>query len=142
MLKKEFKQVFNYQTQYFTAPIGIPDQENFVATVKRDTLYLYPKEGNWSHGYVAFDLSEGELVQQRVNYGEGTSMFMGGINLNVGNKTYITYVVKIHEKAVWRNSPIRVALVGFTNYIIFGDEGAVSKRWMYQNGKVTWVPED
>ncbi len=137
------KKVLQLRNISVTIPIeqkGLSDSANYTFRLKYDTLYLSPKEGTWAHGYIAFDTSNGIPFERMMHEGEGTGNEVDKINVN--GKIYMTHLVKIFDRAVYKAEPISLRMSGqLKRYIIFGDEGIPTKRWIYQNDKVKWIPE-
>jgi hypothetical protein len=116
------------------------DSDNVVAILKNDSLYLYPKKGTWVHAYYAHDTANSAVFMSNFTEGMGTPYPVDKIH--AGGKTYLTHLWKLYDRAVYKGSPIRLNMKNYENrYIIFGDEGIPSKRWIFQFGRVKWIPD-
>jgi hypothetical protein len=119
---------------------GVPDSLNFEIRINHDTLIIYPKEGSWSHGYVAFDTINSQCILDHMYMGMGPSRPVDKIV--VDGKTYVTHVLVAFAISTHKGQPWGLKLCNQLNrYIIFGEDGDVSKRYIYKNGKVKWIPE-
>lgn len=138
LLKKEFIQVFNYNNTPISSEI--PDSDNYTVIRRKDSLFLYPRKGTWVHGYFAHDTTDSKTFIAHLSEGMGTPDLFDPISVN--GKTYNTHIWKMYNRAVYADKPIALKLIGYADkYIIFGDEGIPSKRWIYESGKVRWIPE-
>lgn len=158
LLAKEFTQVVNIinNTYQYQAPASPPlnqapvylrvpanemeDSANVRLVVRNDSLYIYPKTGTWVHAYYAHDTANSKQFIANFTEGMSTPNVVDPITIN--GKTYNTHIWKIFDRAVYTTNPIRLNIKGYKNrYIIFGDEGMPSKRWIFQSGKLTWIPD-
>jgi hypothetical protein len=121
-------------------PTLLSDSINFQYNFKNDTLRVIPKQGTWVHAYFAFDTSNSVKFNASLNEGMGTANVVDKISVN--GKILNTHIIKIFDRPVYKGAPITLSLSdNIHRYIIFGDEGIPSKRYIYQNGKVRWIPE-
>lgn len=128
-------------TQTLNTTEGAPDSLNYIVSRRNDSLFISPKNGTWSHGYVAFDTTNGDSFEADMSTGMGTAFPVDKISVN-NNKTFNTHIFKMYDRAVYDKSPIILNMRSSPDrYIIFGDEGIPRKRYIYQNRKVKWIPE-
>jgi len=135
---KILKAVLKLQPPVMSA--GIPDSLNYVTVLYHDTLMIYPKEGSWAHGYIAFDTTNSKEFENKMFMGIGPATEVDKINVN--GKTYLTHIYSAFSVATHKGHPWELSMSNSLNrYIIFGEDGVGSKRYFYRNGKVKWIPE-
>jgi hypothetical protein len=117
----------------------VNDKENYEIKQVGDILNISPKEGTWIHGYFAFDTSNSKEFNEMLEEGMGTPNIVDKISVNA--KIFNTHLIRIYNRAVYKNEPIRINISTLKNgYIIFGEEGNKNKRYIYKQGKVIWIP--
>lgn len=141
LLKKEFSQVFNITTVDVT-PIEnerLLAAVNFSVSLKDDILSISPKSGTWAHAYFIYDTS-GFGIIDNITQGQGS---IGREQLTFEGKNYITYRGRIYNRSIYPGNPIKLIMrQPYKKFIIFGDDGVLHARYIYENGKVRWIPED
>ncbi len=118
----------------------LQDSVNYDVKLINNTLIISPKQGTWSHGFFAFDTLNGIQFNEMLTEGMGTPNLVDKIKIN--KRIYNTHIFKIYDRPVYMDGPIKLNLSSDLNrYIIFGDQGYPSKRYIYKQGKVSWIPE-
>ncbi len=118
----------------------LPDSINYNFRVSKDSLYISPKEGAWVRPFFATDISNKSKNLNIVE--EGMGPMEPADKMNVNDKIFNVGMYLIYERAVYPKKPIALNLSGNRNqYIIFGEQGSSTKRYIYRRGKVEWIPE-
>lgn len=120
------------------------DSSNYVYYHSRtgDTVIVYPKHGVWAKPYLCFD-SKLESKNSNLYQSDGTtnsdSLHPTQISLNGKQIDVIDiYMSMIRSK----DKPLYLNISGDKHQrVIFGDYTNLNKRYMYKNGKITWIPE-
>ena len=123
-----------------------PDSTNYGFSFlhNKDTLILYPKNGVWVKPFLSFDAKLDKVnggVYQSDGMGKPYSTKSGPSEItNVNGKNYKT--ISVFMNIVRSKSyPLIIDMKGYKNqYIIFGDSADPNKRYIYQKGKVRWIP--
>ena len=134
------KNTYNLIDRTKPKELGIPDSLNYYYYTHKDSLFISPKEGAWVHGYVALDTGKNDKQGDYINEGMGTANLVDKIAVN--GKIYETHIWRIYNRSTYKDDPISINkdIYGKKRYIIFGEEGNLSKRYFYKNGIVTWIP--
>jgi len=139
---KPIKVYFNDTKNFYSnseSNSGLADSLNYNVKLMGDILYISPKEGTWSHGYFAFDTSNSKRFNDMLEEGMGTPNVADKISVN--NKVLNTHLIKIYDRAVFNDEPIKLNISAYKNgYLIFGEQGNNRKRYLYKQGKVIWIP--
>lgn len=110
----------------------------------KDTLVIYPNKGVWVKPFLSFDAKLDKVnggVYQSDGMGKAYSTKSGPSEItNVNGENYKT--ISVYMNIVRSKSyPIILDMSGDKNqYIIFGDAADPNKRYIYQHGKVRWIP--
>ncbi len=140
---KPVKIYFTQTKNYFSTSQenkNISDSINFIIKKSGDILYISPKEGTWVHAYFAFDTTNSSHFSSMLDEGVGTPSIVDKITLN--NKTLNTHIIRITDRPVYKEEPIKLNMSGYQNgYLIFGEQGDTKKRYFYKQGKVIWIPQ-
>jgi hypothetical protein len=123
-----------------------PDSTNYGFSFlhNKDTLILYPKNGVWVKPFLSFDAK-----LDTINGGVYQSDGMGKAYPTKSGPSEITNVNGINYKTISvfmnivrsKSYPLIIDMKGDKNqYIIFGDSADPNKRYIYQKGKVRWIP--
>ena len=123
-----------------------PDSTNYGFSFlhNKDTLILYPKNGVWVKPFLSFDAKLDKVnggVYQPDGMGKPYSTKSGPSEItNVNGKNYKT--ISVFMNIVRSKSyPLIIDMKGDKNqYIIFGDSADPNKRYIYQKGKIRWIP--
>ena len=135
--------VYNTNIYYSKAPKqnvdGIPDSINYSFKLIKDTLVVFPKEGVWVKPFFSFDQklfkANGEIYQS-----DGTEYSIPYDITTVNNKKLHTITVDMSLTRS-KERPLVMNISGDKNqYVIFGDEATPSKRYIYEHGKINWIP--
>lgn len=87
---------------------------------------------------MAVDTSSHMHNSNMVDEGGGTAYAFDKIK--VGNKEYYTNIINIWERPISLENPMRINLSNNPKqYVIFGEQ-ATSKRYMFRNGRLIWIP--
>lgn len=120
---------------------ALADSLNYFFKLSKDTLFLSPLQGVWIHGFIAIDTTNYQNLEEIINDG----MYISSPNpldvIYADGKVYNTYLWNVY-RAVYKKEPVYLNInnYGKNRYVIFGDQGT-SKRYIYKNGKVRWIPE-
>jgi hypothetical protein len=121
------------------SPVTLPDNsQNYFYKFSGDSLLIYPKSGTWIRPFLSFDYEwynkNGDISQED-----------GMINtipkqINVRDKKYniVSYIMSYPRS---KDHPLIINIKGAKGQsIIFGDYVDAEKRYLYENGKVYWIP--
>lgn len=121
---------------------GMPDSINYSVKLKNDTLTISPKIGVWVSPFFSFD-AKNEKINDRILQVDGTvySAIRYPHEITVVNsKKYYTNTVNMTLTRS-KERPLVLDISADKNqYIIFGDEVFPNKRYIYDHGKVNWIP--
>lgn len=108
----------------------------------KDSLIIYPKNGVWIKPFISFDINK-RGINEGLFQGDGMSLETTGVTevTNIEGINYNTLTVfcsLIRD----RQMPMYLDISGDKKqYIIFGDASSPEKRYLYQNGKIKWIPK-
>lgn len=114
---------------------GLPDSLNYFFKISKDTFFVAPRQGSWAKPIVLFDTS----VHPHLDMGYGN---ISPRKIKIENKNYTLDFSMAWTEVPSIEEPYRVMVdkIKF-KFLIFGDDANRNKRYIYENGKVRWIPE-
>ncbi len=120
------------------ASISVSENYGFSLSKSKDSLIVFPKSGIWIKPFLSYETyleSKNQNIYQSDVFGstESTTIF-------ANNKKYVVpsiYMTTSRSK----ERPIIMDISGARNQsIFFGDDADAEKRYLYDDGRVYWVP--
>ena len=118
-------------------PGAIPDSLNFYYSLRNGFLTISPKEGAWTHSFIIIDSSDfvkNQMTTEGENINADEYIMVDGMRHKV-----ITN--QINNRAVYKESPISINIMNTPKFLIFGETGNNSKRYLYRDSKIYWYPK-
>lgn len=120
---------------------GFPDSINYLAELKDGKLHLSPRQGVWANFSMYLDTAY--FNENSLDHPASSLSF---INLDPQQFKYKNRTLIMNRyygfDPIKQDQPLVINLAKHPKQlIIFGDDASLGKRYVYENGKVTWFPE-
>lgn len=119
----------------------VTDENNFTYTFSKNKLSVYPKEGIWQSTFIQIESNTLEANKKITDEADLPDPQVSGEEIFINRKRYIVHTISNFRETIYKNHPLVLDLSGKPNqFIIFGDFSNPTKRYIFKNGVVSWIP--